>query len=68
MEKKTEEMTFEEAYAELQKTVAQLESGNAPLDKSLEMFERGVALVKLCNSKLEAAEQKITELTAGETA
>lgn len=68
MEKKTEEMTFEEAYAELQKTVSQLESGNAPLDKSLEMFERGVALVKLCNSKLEAAEQKITELTAGETA
>jgi len=40
-----------------------LEGGSAPLDKSLAMFEEGVALVKLCNSRLDTAEQKVKILT-----
>lgn len=57
--------TFEEAMARLEEIVRYLEGGNAPLDKSLELFEEGVALVKLCNSKLDSAEQKVRFLTSG---
>jgi len=59
-----EEMTFEEAMAKLEEIVRKLEGGSAPLDQSLAMFEEGVALVKLCNSRLDAAEQKVKILTS----
>ena len=65
MEEK-QEMTFETAIARLEEIVRILESGNAPLDKSLAMFEEGVSLVKLCNSRLDSAEQKVKMLTVGE--
>ena len=60
---KIETMTFEAAMARLEEIVRMLESGNAPLDTSLSLFEEGVALVKLCNSKLDTAEQKVKILT-----
>lgn len=53
------EMTFEVAIARLEEIVRMLEGGNAPLDQSLALFEEGVALVKLCNSRLDSAEQKV---------
>lgn len=56
-------MTFEAAMARLEEIVRTLESGNAPLDVSLGLFEEGVALVKLCNAKLDTAEQKVKILT-----
>lgn len=58
------ELTFEAAMARLEEIVKYLESGGAPLDCSLEVFEEGVALVKLCNSKLDRAEQKVCFLTS----
>ncbi len=61
---KIEAMTFEAAMARLEEIVRMLESGNAPLDVSLGLFEEGVALVKLCNSKLDTAEQKVKILTS----
>ena len=61
----TGEMTFETAIARLEEIVRMLEGGNAPLDQSLAMFEEGVALVKLCNSRLDSAEQKVKILTMG---
>ena len=63
MDKKIETITFEAAMARLEEIVRTLESGNAPLDVSLGLFEEGVALVKLCNSKLDTAEQKVKILT-----
>ena len=57
--KKTEELSYEEALKRLEETVNALESGAVPLEESLKLFEEGVALVKLCNSKLDAAEQKV---------
>ncbi len=63
MNDKTETMTFESAMARLEEIVRMLESGNAPLDTSLTLFEEGVALVKFCNSKLDTAEQKVKILT-----
>lgn len=60
------EMSFEEALARLETIVRMLESGGAALDESLTVFEEGISLVKMCNEKLEAAEQKIKILTKGE--
>lgn len=66
MVNKTEDMTFEAALARLEAIVRMLESGNAALDESLSVFEEGIALVKMCNEKLESAEQKIKILTKAE--
>ena len=64
------EYTFEQALARLEEIVKGLENGSLPLDKSIELFEEGNALVKLCTQKLDAAEQKVrilTETAAGVT-
>ena len=52
-------MTFESALARLEEIVRALESGSAPLDESLALFEEGVGLVKFCNALLDGAEQKV---------
>lgn len=57
------EMNFENAIARLEQIVRALESGSAPLDDSLALFEEGVRLVKLCNEKLDSAETRIKLLT-----
>ncbi len=60
------EMTFEAAMARLEEIVRALEGGSAGLDQSLGLFEEGITLVKICNAKLEGAEQKVKLLAAGE--
>lgn len=60
----TKEYTFEAAIARLEEIVRALENGSAPLDQSLALFEEGVGLVKLCNAKLDTAEQRVKLLTA----
>lgn len=59
-------MTFEEAVAGLEQIVRQLEDGQLPLEKSLELFSEGIKLSKFCQSSLEEAEQRIMVLTAEE--
>lgn len=56
------ELTFEKALERLEEIVDLLEKGDAPLDKSLELFEEGVKLVKICNEKLESAETAVNQL------
>ena len=65
-ENTNKEMTFEVAIARLEEIVRMLESGSAPLDTSLALFEEGVSLVKLCNQRLDTAEQRVRILTVGE--
>lgn len=60
------ERTFEEAMARLEEIVRALDGGNAGLDDSLGLFEEGISLVKLCNAKLEGAEQKVKLLAKGD--
>lgn len=60
------EKTFEEAMARLEEIVRALDGGSAGLDDSLGLFEEGISLVKLCNAKLEGAEQKVKLLAKGE--
>lgn len=50
---------FESAIAELEKIVKTLEEGDLPLEKSLELYERGVQLSRFCHAKLEEAERRI---------
>jgi exodeoxyribonuclease VII small subunit len=62
MDKKTEaimESSFEEASVKLEKIVKLLEDPSTPLDKALEYYSEGIELIKLCNKKLDEAEQKI---------
>ncbi len=53
---------FEDALGELESIVKQLESGEQPLEKSLEYFERGVSLARFCQQSLSDAEQKVKVL------
>ncbi len=54
---------FESAIAELEKLVKQLEDGDLPLEKSLQLFERGVELSRYCHDQLGAAQKRIEILT-----
>lgn len=56
-------VTFEEAMSELEEIVLKLENGNLSLDESIELFQRGIELSKICSKKLDDAERKITILT-----
>jgi len=55
-------VTFEEAQMELESIVHRLESGEAPLDEALKLWERGEELYRFCVGQLDAAEGKIEEL------
>ena len=57
-----DELSFEDALAELDETVRQLEAGDLPLDESLALFERGQALSARCQGLLQAAELKVQQL------
>jgi len=56
------EKTFEASLAELEKIVAQLESGDLPLEESLKLFETGVKLSRVCRERLTEAERRIEVL------
>ena len=61
-----EKRSFEDAMLRLDAVVKMLEQGDAPLDKSMELFEEGTALIKYCSKLLDAAEQKVTMLSKEE--
>jgi exodeoxyribonuclease VII small subunit len=50
---------FEAAIAELETIVKKLEEGDLPLERSLELYERGVQLSRFCHARLEDAEKRI---------
>ena len=54
---------FEESIKELEKIVKTLEDDDPSLEDSLKNFEKGVALIKVCQKELETAENRIKELT-----
>jgi len=53
---------FEDAFQELMDTVARLEQGGLTLEESLERFERGMTLYRVCEQLLTQAEQRVTRL------
>jgi exodeoxyribonuclease VII small subunit len=56
---KERELGFEASLHALEKIVEQLESGELPLERALELFEEGVGLASRCQSQLEEAERKV---------
>ncbi len=58
-------LSFEDALAELEKLVKQLEDGKAKLDDAIKAYERGALLKKHCETKLLEAQAKIEQITVG---
>lgn len=60
------EMKLEKAMRRLEDIVEELEKGELDIDKSLEIFEEGIKMSRLCSKKLNEAEAKIEKLTRNE--
>ena len=60
-----EELSYEQAFAELEEIVNQLETKTLSLEESLTLFERGQALSLRCSSLLESAELRVQQLRLG---
>ena len=58
----TAAMSFEQAMAELEKVVGQLERGDVPLEESITLYQRGAELKAHCEARLKAAEEKVALL------
>jgi exodeoxyribonuclease VII small subunit len=58
-------MSFEAALAELEQIVSRLESGQAPLEDSIRLYERGAALKTHCEQRLEAARLRVEKIVVG---
>lgn len=63
----TESLSFEEALKSLEKIVAELESGQAPLEKSLQLYQEGARLKALCEARLEAARLQVEKISLSKT-
>lgn len=59
------EIKFEKAMTRLENIVEELERGDLDIDKSLEIFEEGIKMSRLCSKKLNEAEAKIEKLSKG---
>ncbi len=57
------EIKFEKAMNRIEQIVEELEKGELDIDKSLEIFEEGIKMSRVCSKKLNEAEQKIEKLT-----
>jgi exodeoxyribonuclease VII small subunit len=59
------ELSFEDALAELEQIVKTLEQGTAPLDESIELYQRGDRLKRHCEARLKAAQARIEQIAFG---
>jgi exodeoxyribonuclease VII small subunit len=65
MDQSSQKPSFEGALEQLQTAVKKLESGELSLEESLQCFERGIQLTRLCQEHLASAEQKVELLSKG---
>jgi exodeoxyribonuclease VII small subunit len=59
------ELSFEDALRALEDVVRKLESGEVPLDDSITLYERGEALRRHCQARLDAAQARIEKIVGG---
>ena len=59
------DLSFEDALSELETIVARLERGDAPLEESIDVYERGAKLKKHCEDKLKKAQLKVDKIVLG---
>lgn len=62
------ELTYEQAFSELESIVEAMENQQQPLDETMKLFERGQVLSQYCTSLLDNAELRIKELNASKSA
>lgn len=62
MEKKKEELSFEENLKSLEEIVKKLESGDIPLDDAIKEFNEAMKIAKVCNDKLKNAEEAFSKI------
>jgi exodeoxyribonuclease VII small subunit len=60
-----DDLSFEEALAELQALVKALEKGDSKLEEAVRAYERGVALKRHCEKKLREAQEKVDRIVVG---
>lgn len=60
--KSDQDLSFEEALAQVDEIVSRIESGEAGLEKSIAEYERGMELLRKCKDVLTRAEQRVQEL------
>lgn len=58
-------LSFEQALAELETIVGRLESGQAPLEESIDLYTRGAALKAHCEAKLKSAQLRVEKIVVG---
>ena len=58
-------LSFEQALAELERIVGQLETGQAPLEDAIALYERGALLKTHCEARLETARLKVEKIVVG---
>ncbi|MBM4100647.1 MAG: exodeoxyribonuclease VII small subunit [Phycisphaerae bacterium] len=61
-------LTYEVAIAELEAIIARIESGEIPLEESLQQYRRGAALVRRCRDVLDAAKTEVERISASDLA
>lgn len=59
------QMSFEDALRALEEVVRKLETGEVPLDQSIDLYERGETLRKHCQARLDTAQARIEKIVAG---
>ena len=62
MNKKNDELNFEDSLMRLEQIAELLENENTPLEESISLFEEGIALKELCDQKLKKAKLKIEKI------
>jgi exodeoxyribonuclease VII small subunit len=62
----SEKLSFEEAFQQLAGVVQQLEAGDLPLEQSLGLFEHGMRLAKHCETELDKAELRVSQIVGAE--
>jgi exodeoxyribonuclease VII small subunit len=63
--KSSKTLSFESSLQELEKVVADMESGKLPLEESLVAYQRGMELLRVCRSRLDDAQQRVRVLEEG---
>ena len=66
MKKKESTISYEKIFEQLEKIVQKMDSGDIPLEKSLELFEQGMILIKDGKEKLDNAEARVKKLIKGQ--
>jgi exodeoxyribonuclease VII small subunit len=63
-----ENLSFEEAYAQLEAAVSALQDGQMPLERALQYYEEGMKLAQYCHELLQKAELRMQQLSVDEEA